>query len=108
MTTTPKVLTLVLKHAPYDVMETGEKKFEYREPTDWIKKRLYNKDGTERHYDLIKFTRGYVSQPSFIAEYLGFTIADDSFFKAYSNGLLVDVMQGDFIIQVGEIISKIE
>lgn len=105
MNTTPKVLTLVLKHAPYDVMVTGEKKYEYRQPTEWIKKRLYNKDGTERHYDLIKFTRGYNAQPSFIAKYEGFTVAEENICKEYSNGLIVGVCEYDYIIQVGEIIS---
>lgn len=105
MTATPKVLTFVLKHAPYDVMVTGEKKFEYREPSEWIKKRLYNKDGTERHYDLIKFTRGYVSQPSFIAKYEGFWIAESRYNILFSNGLYVDVKPGYFVLSVGEIIS---
>jgi hypothetical protein len=68
-----KTLHLTLHKAAFDVMVTGEKKLEFRTPSKWINSRLFNKDGTKKHYDYIKFTNGYGSdKPYFVCEFKGF------------------------------------
>ena len=50
--TTPiKTLNLTVHGHAFEVMETGEKFLEFREPTKWIKSRLFDKDGKPRKYD---------------------------------------------------------
>lgn len=103
-----KVLHLALSAAPFEVMVTGEKPFEFRKDTEsgWMRKRLFNKDGTEKKYTHIKFTHGYgVNRPYFICEYFGFEESDISFLIKYSNGLKVDIEIGDFIIHCGPIVE---
>lgn len=97
-----RVLRLTLKEKPFDVMVTGEKGFEYRKPSDWIRSRLMYPDGSPKKYDIIEFTNGYgAKRPRFTAQYLGFIEAFNDAEMAYSNGLKVQVEKGDFVIGVG-------
>lgn len=100
-----KILYLSLSKEPFEVMVTGEKKQEFRKPTKWIMSRLYYRDGTEKHYDVIKFTNGYgKDKPSFCCEFLGFEVMCGPVgrFK-YSNGFEVDLEAGDVVISCGKI-----
>ena len=102
-----KILHLSLYKDAFVVMETGEKKEEYRIPGKWIESRLFNKDGTKKEYDLIKFVNGYgKDKPNFTCIFLGFTECKKTFQKKYSNGLNVTVQKGDFMIKLGSIIKK--
>ena len=102
-----KTLHLTLKKEPFDLMVSGEKKEEFRNHTRWIKSRLFNKDGTLKDYDYVKFTNGYgKNRPYFIAIYLFFKRSFATYSKVYSNGFKVDVHTGDFIIYLGSIIEK--
>jgi hypothetical protein len=102
-----KTLHLSLKKDPFEVMITGEKDCEYREPSDWIKQRLLNKDGTQKKYEVVKFTNGYgKNRPSFTAEYKGFSeLGGNLKTITYSNGLTVELKAGTIIIYLGKIIS---
>ena len=42
----------------------------------------------------------------FVAEYLGYEIAENYECIHFSNGLIVDVYKGDYIIKLGEVITK--
>jgi len=90
-----KVLHLSLKKEPFDVMVTGEKFIEFRNPTKWIMSRLENKDGTPKKYDVIKFTNGYrPTKPNFVCQYKGFDEVDEQSGPVnfeFSNGLNVTV-----------------
>jgi len=87
-------------------MVTGEKTDEYRAISDWIKSRLYDKNWNKKHYDEVKFVNGYGSdKPYFIAPYLGFDKSDTTLRKEYSNGFVVIVLRGEFIIHLGKIIE---
>ena len=55
----PKILHLTLKKEYFDQIKGGEKTSEYRLYKPYWVKRLMNKDGTFRHYDLIHFRNGY-------------------------------------------------
>ena len=102
-----KILHLTLEKSAFDVMVTGEKTIEYRKPTAWIKSRLYDKNDNKRTYDIIKFTNGYGSdKPYFIAEFLGFNDSWMDCTKEYSNGLKVEIKEGDYKIHLGKIIEK--
>lgn len=105
-----KTLYLTLKKKPFDVMVTGEKKSEYRKNTKWIRSRLYNRDGTKREYDNVKFTNGYGStRPYFIVKYINFEKINE-FKKIYSNGLVVDYPKNDdgyFKINLGDILKSV-
>ena len=60
-----KILNFNLKLEPFNVMVTGEKKFEYRDISDYWKSRFYNKDGSLKHFDYVKFTHAYSSKNPF-------------------------------------------
>ncbi len=97
----PKILYLTVSKLPFDVMVTGEKKQEFRKPSQWILSRLYNKE-----YDYVKITNGYSKDsPFFIARYLGWEYNSKEFAVVYTNGLRVDVEPFDYIIRIGEIIT---
>lgn len=104
-----KVLHLSLYKEAFEVMVTGEKTEEYREPSKWIKSRLLNKDGSFRDYDYVKFVNGYgKNKPYFITKFLGCSQFEPKVgeFKNYSNGLEVSVLNKDYIIYLGEIYEK--
>lgn len=101
-----KILKLTLKKQPFEVMETGEKRNEYRSPSEWIKSRLFDKDGYAREYDAVEFTNGYgATRPRFMCKYLGFGLSNKNYRLSYSNGLQVHVSEGDYVIKLGEIIK---
>lgn len=67
-----KVLKLTLKKKWFDLMKSGAKKIEFRDPSDWIFSRLLDENGNEKEYDLIEFKNGYAKNaPSFCCEFLG-------------------------------------
>lgn len=95
----PSTLKLTVKRLPFEVMATFEKMVEFRKPSEWIKSRLYHKDGTERDYDFIEFSNGYgANVPKFRAAFCGFEICETDRTETYSNGLQVIVQKGDFMI----------
>lgn len=99
-------LLLTLSKKPFDVMVTGEKKREFRNPSKWIFSRLKDKKGSRKEYETVKFINGYgKDKPYFIAEYIGFYIKifDEDF--SYSNSLLVNVKAGDIVIYLGDILE---
>lgn len=101
-----RLLTLAIHKAAFDVMVTGEKPYEYRKPTKFIKDRLIGKDGAPMHYDGIKFVNGYGdNRPFFVARFRRFSITKNNSVNAFSNGLTVDVTKGDFVIHLGGIIE---
>lgn len=98
------LLHLTLHRAPFEVMVTGEKPYEYRNPSQWIKSRLYDKQGQKRHYDAVRFVNGFgPDKPAFTAEYVGVEFVD-SVLEQYSNGLTIDV-ENVFAIKLGKILS---
>jgi len=103
-----KTLHLSLKKLPFDVMVTGEKTEEFRIDSAWIISRMFNKDGTPKNYDVIKFTNGYGSdKPYFICNYEGFrqNVACVPA-HTYSNGFEFEGMaDNNFIIYLGLIIE---
>lgn len=101
-----RVLKLTLKKEPFEVMETGEKPFEFRNQGEWIMSRLINLDGTHKQYDAVEFTNGYgATRPKFLCKYLGFDFARNNYQVSYSNGLIVDVKFGNVVIKLGELIK---
>lgn len=101
-----KILFMSLKASPFEVMLTREKTIEYRTPGKWINSRLFNKDGSRKEYDLIKFVNGYGNhRPSFTCEYRGFFIQKFAAELNYSNGLRLFVSAGTIAIMCGKIIK---
>jgi len=97
-----RILHLTLSKMPFEVMVTGEKSTEYREPSKWILSRLQGKD-----YDLIKFVNGYGSEkPYFIAKYRGWEIETNPYSVDFSNGLKVTTKKGTVKIYAGEIVER--
>lgn len=97
-----QVLRLTLKKAPFDVMLSGEKKHEYRRPSDYIKSRL------TRDYDYIVFynggyTGGNLPWIAFKAH--GWDEASEPANLEFSNGLRVAVAYGDIIIHLGDLVA---
>ena len=67
-----KILRLTLKKKWFDLMKSGAKKIEFRDPSPWILSRLLDKNVNEKEYDLIEFKNGYSKNaPSFCCEFLG-------------------------------------
>ena len=104
-------LKLVLKTAPFNVMETGEKKFEYRDNSDYWKKRIFNKDGTVKDFKYVEFSLGYQkNRRQFMAEFKGVEVID-SVNETYSNGFKVDYpykKEGYLKIGLGEVLKQEE
>jgi hypothetical protein len=106
-----KTLKLTLHKKAFEVMVTGEKQYEYRNPSNWILSRLCGKN-TRKEYKFVKFTNGYgADKPYFVAEFLGFDAVDFSEYSVkstimtYSNGLTVEIQEGDIAIRIGKIME---
>lgn len=63
-----KTLRLTLKKHWFDMIASGEKREEYREPSRWILSRLEGKQ-----YDRVEFKNGYGDVPAMTVEYLGWS-----------------------------------
>ena len=97
-----RILHLTLSKMPFEVMVTGEKSTEYREPSKWILSRLQGKD-----YDLIKFVNGYGSnKPYFLAKFRGWEVETNPYSVEFSNGLKVTTKKGTVKIYTGEIVER--
>lgn len=97
-----KVLLLNLKREPFEVMVTGEKKVEYREIKEWMRSRLFDKNGNPKQYDYVKFILGYSNDnPFFYAPFLGFEELKEVD-ETYSNGLHVKFNDEKYGIKLGE------
>lgn len=104
-----RILNLTLKKPPLDVMLSGEKTLEYREPTAWIMSRLFDKNGTRKEYDAVKFVNGYGSdKPYFIAEFKGWEHLhwDRKTTKKYSNGFELELEGYYVVIKLGKILES--
>lgn len=102
----PKILWLPLKGIWFDIMVTGEKRFEIRKDCDWLRSRLYDKNGEERNYDYVGYTRGYGSSvPMFLCKYNGFTRNRSGCIK-FSNNIFLVFGDTDFMIFNGPIMKK--
>ena len=67
-----KILHLNLYRKYFDQIAEGTKTIEFRDRTDYWKKRLVN-----REYDVIKFRNGYATNaPTMLVEYGGYDITD--------------------------------
>lgn len=103
-----KILKLNLTFAWYNFMVKGisNKDEEIRKPTDWIKKRLFNKDGSKKQYDKIRFYRGYTTA-YFETDFKGFIQSPLSIHKEYNHGeRFVRIDKNDFIIKYSKIIFE--
>ncbi len=101
-----KVLYLTVSKKMFEVMVTGEKDIEYRQPSNWIKSRLVDKTGKDKDYDYIKITNGYgKDKPYFIATLLWFYNIPDNPVKLieYSNGLAVNQAMDTILIRISDI-----
>ena len=67
-----KILHLNLYRKYFDAIADGTKTIEYRDKTDYWKKRIEG-----REYDIIKFRNGYATDaPTMLVEYLGYDVTD--------------------------------
>lgn len=107
-------LKLTLNRQAFEVMVTGEKKWEFRKKSQWILSRLWKivkKEGDatyyeHKEYEYVEFTNGYgKDKPFFKAKYLGKMENCEPFEVSYSNGLKVQVERTDQIIKLGEIVE---
>ena len=74
-----KILHLNLFRKYFDQIAEGTKTIEYRDKTDYWKKRLEN-----REYDVIKFRNGYAKNaPTMLVEYNGWDVNEDGDFELY-------------------------
>ncbi len=101
-----KTLRLTLHKPAFDVMLTGEKTFEIRKPSRWIKSRLFDKDGNHKIYDCVHFTQGYgKNRPFFVAKCMAVCEVQAHTNWEFSNGLAVETEPGDYMIVLGNIIT---
>lgn len=67
-----KILYLTLKRKWFSQVVEGTKKVEYREVKEYWVSRLFNRDGTQVHYDYVVFRNGYSrDSPTLMLEYNG-------------------------------------
>ena len=87
-------------------MVTGEKDVEFRNQSQWIKSRVFNKDGTIKQYDAVKFINGYGNdKPYFIAEFKTVNRSPFDDYMQHYNGLHFMVRKGDIKIFLGRILE---
>ncbi len=102
-----KILHLTLNKKAFEVMVTGEKTKEFRKPSKWMLSRIRTKEGTPKVYDYVKFTNGYGNdKPYFIAPFRYARLSNYRFQDKFTNGLEVDVLKGDVIIDLGYVTEK--
>jgi hypothetical protein len=99
-----KVLFFNLKTEPFKIMITGEKNEEYREVGDWMNSRIFNKDGSIREYDYVKFVLGMgADKPVFVCKFLGVKKVKN-IHKKYSTGFEVNFDGERYAVMLGEVI----
>ena len=97
-----RVLRLSVSRMPFDVMVTGEKKTEYRDPSSWMMSRL-----ADKHYDIVRFTNGCGRhRPYFDAKFIGWEVEENPSAHSFSNGLTVETKIGTIKIHLGEITER--
>ena len=87
-----KILHLNLFRKYFDQIASGYKIFEYRDKTDYWKKRIEN-----REYDIIKFRNGYAKNaPTMLVEYKGYSIGHTEVGEQYELklGKIIEVNYG--------------
>ena len=100
-------LHVSLYKEPFEVMETGEKDREYRVDSTRNKSLIYHKNGVLKDLKYLKATNGYGhKRPYFVAEIKYITRAKINYTMKYSNGLVVRISKGNFIIRLGRIIER--
>ena len=83
-----KILHLNLYRKYFDEIANGTKTIEYRDKTDYWKKRIEG-----RQYDIIKFRNGYTKNaPTMLVEYKGYTVGKDYELKL---GKILEVQYND-------------
>ena len=83
-----RILHLNLFRKYFDQIAEGTKTIEYRDRTDYWKRRIEN-----REYDVIKFRNGYAKNaPTMLVEYKGYTIGKDYELKL---GKILEVQYND-------------
>ena len=79
-----KILHLNLFRKYFDQIAEGTKTIEYRDYTDYWKKRIEH-----REYDVIKFRNGYAKDaPTMLVEYKGWDVNEDGDFELYLGDVL--------------------
>ena len=82
-----KILHLNLYRKYFDAIVNGTKTIEYRDKTDYWKKRIEG-----REYDIIKFRNGYAKNaPTMLVEYKGYDINKEYELKL---GKIIEVNYG--------------
>ncbi len=101
-----RVLVLSVTKQWFDLMITGEKNMEFRKPTNFIKLRLYDKNGKTKEYDYILLMNGYgYHLPYFIAKYEGFGTGYNNHYT-FSDGSQITPAKEDYALFLGEIVHK--
>jgi hypothetical protein len=96
-------LKLTLSKKPFEVMITGEKKVEYRNQSQWMKSRLFDKHGNPRKYSYVEFVNGYgKDRPRFTVEFKGVAVVE-RVYQTFSNGLTVDIKEPVYMIRLGDL-----
>ena len=73
-----KVLHLTLKKKWFDLIRSGEKKYEYRQDKPYWRKRLVDENGEGKHFDVVRFKNGYGKEsPTMLVEFGGISFTSD-------------------------------
>ena len=91
-----KILHLNLFRKYFDEIAEGTKTIEYRDRTEYWKKRIEH-----REYDIIKFRNGYAKNaPTMLVEYKGYDIGWNGFSEEYQIklGKIIKILQFNLVI----------
>ena len=104
-----RTLHFILKATPFDHMITGEKPYEFRRKSVWMKSRLFHRDGTRKEFKYVTFRRGYAkNSPIFTAIFLGLETVH-SIDHTFSSGYNIHwpySADGYFKIRFGRIVAQ--
>ena len=96
-----KILHLTLKKKWFDLIKSGEKTAVYIEDKPYWQKRLVNKDGIGKHFDIVRFRNGYQKDsPTIDVEFRRIAFSHREWLKPEHGEILPDKV---IVIRLGNI-----
>ena len=100
-------LKLTLKQHWFNLMLSGEKTKEYREPSKWIGSRLYSWQNKPKPITKIRFTNGYgATRPWFECECLGFELTTLKENLSFTTGHNLELNGRFYVIRLGKMLDS--
>lgn len=99
-----KILHLTLKKKWFDLIASGQKKLEFRENKPYWAKRLVDKNGIGKKFDIVRFKNGYgPNVPMVDVEFIGIGFTGSPWFTPRHSEIL---WNQTIVIQLGKVLAN--